>query len=476
VVKVPTSAPAAREMTTTTSSSGGSTAAAAKRPLRAWPRPVVESRGDYAADAFLETHIGGPLYALQADLPSLPVPNVEDTLGRFLPTALPLAEADAEAEALAEACRTFPAQAERLQRRLRERRDEARSGGTSWLQRWWNTMGYLQVRDPVVINVSYFFQLDDDFTLPSPPSPMVDRGAGRSLGVMRGAAVLRAVGEYRRRVCSGSLPCEAVGQREPRTPLCSAAFKYMFHACRVPARGQDTYRMYDPSLHRHCVVASKGYFFAVDFVEGDGHPLPLRVLEERLQRCVDMASELQLAGTVPRLGLLTTGDRDSWADSRSRLLDAGGTLMKRAVEKLESGAFLLCLDDNEPLSLKQCGINYWHGGKESGHNRWFDKSMQFVCTKNGKVGFIGEHSMMDGMPALNTKYRDASSNNGGASTSTRSGDSNGVEHIFHDCMPTIEGNNVIQDDINQAGTCLQCRGFTGILRVATTHSKLFSLV
>ena len=254
-----------------------------------------------------------------------------------------------------------------------------------------------------------------------------------------------------------------IGRKDPKTPLCSAAFKYMFHACRIPARSQDAYRMYDPSRHRHCVVANKGYFFAVDFVDGDGDPLPFCILEERLQRCVDMAEEMQQSmrgtRTVPRIGLLTASDRDSWADVRGRLLDAGGEPMGRALERLESGAFLLCLDDNEPLSVRQCGINYWHGGAESGRNRWFDKSMQFVCTRNGKVGFIGEHSMMDGMPAVNlcahvvnTKYSECPSNNGGANSDHCSA-SGGVEHIFNDCIEALGGNAVVHNDVDQAGMC-----------------------
>jgi len=419
------------------------------RPLKPWPQPVVESHGDYRADAFLEKHIGGPLYEHQSTLPSLPVPTIEETLARFLPSALPLAESDAERERLIEACNVFPQQAAKLQERLQKRYEESKSQNTSWLQLWWNTWGYLQVRDPVVLNVSYFFQLADDGTLPAPSD-------GKSLGVMRGATILRAVGEYRKLVCSGSLPCEMIGRREPKTPLCSVAFKYMFNACRIPAREQDTYKMYDPSLHRHCIVANKGYFFAVDFVDENGEPLPFRIVEERLQRCVNMAEELQSMGTVPQFGLLTTSDRDSWADVRGRLLNVGREPMERALNKLESGAFLLCLDDNEPLSLQQCGVNYWHGGNDSGHNRWFDKSMQFVCTKNGKVGFVGEHSMMDGMPAVNlcahvvnTKYSKASSNNGGAISGHYSA-SGGVEHVFDDCIVALEGDNAVRNDVNRA--------------------------
>ena len=434
------------------------------RPIRPWPQPVVESHGDYRADALLlERHIGGPLYEHQSNLPPLPVPTIEETLDRFLSSALRLAESDAERERLLDACRVFPDQAAKLQTRLQSRYEESTSQNTSWLQLWWNTWGYLQVREPVVPHVSYFFQLADDGTLPSSHPANADDGTGKSLGVMRGATILRAVGEYRKKVCSGSLPCEMIGRREPRTPLCSAAFKYMFHACRIPARAQDTYKMYDPSRHRHCVVASKGYFFAVDFVDDGGDPLPFCILEERLQRCVDMAEEMQQSmggtGAVPRIGLLTASDRDSWADARGRLLDVGGEPMGRALERLESGAFLLCLDDNEPLSLRQCGINYWHGGAESGRNRWFDKSMQFVCTKNGKVGFVGEHSMMDGMPAVNLcahvvnmKYAECSSNNGGANSDHYSA-SDGVEHIFNDCIEALEGNTVVQHDVDQAGMC-----------------------
>jgi len=87
--------------------------------------------------------------------------------------------------------------------------------------------------------------------------------------------------------------------------------------------------------------------------------------------------------------------------------------MEKALEKLESGAILLCLDDEAPVSMRECGNVYWHGGKKSGENRWFDKSIQILCQSNGKVGFLGEHSMMDGMPAvglcshiLRSKYQD----------------------------------------------------------------------
>jgi len=333
---------------------------------------------------------------------------------------------------------------------------------TSWLQEWWNTEGYLRIRDPLVVNVSYFFHFSDDGTLSS--SSLVDAVENsKSLGVKRGAAILVATAEYRKLVCSGSLPHDSIGRREPNTPLCSVAFKYMFNACRIPWKGKDTYKMYDPSQHRHCIVSCRGQFFAVDFVDGDGDPLPLSMIENRLQRCVveaEMIGEGEVENSgVTNLGWLTSNDRDSWADARAELLRVGGEKMVAALEKLESGAMMLCLDNEEPISREQCANNFWTGGLSSGGNRWFDKSIQVMCSKNGKAGLIGEHSMMDGMPMIgyadyitNRKYTDVKK------TTTKhlpspSQTHDSVQNIFQDCISDINlGDSKIDNMIHQAKT------------------------
>jgi len=345
--------------------------------------------------------IGGALYSKQKMLPPLPIPSLEETATKFLATSLPLAKTEAEARSLIEAAKIFPSEAAELQKRLKNRKDSVKD--SSWLQHWWNTFGYLQIRDPNVVNISYFFQLDDDDTLPS-------EDCNKSLGVMRGAAVLHAIADYRKLVCSGSLQNESIRkEKKDQIPLCSTTFKYMFHGCRVPRRNQDTFHIYDPSLYKHCIVAYRGQFFSMDFVDDCNDPFPVVMLERGLEHCIKLARELE---NDTKLGVLTTSDRDSWADAREELLRVGGVQMEIALEKLESGAILLCLDDEAPVSMRQCANIYWHGGGKSGENRWHDKSIQILCQTNGKVGFLGEHSMSDGMPAvglcshiLRTKYQ-----------------------------------------------------------------------
>ena len=393
-------------------------------PFKPWQHPMIESDGDYRKEAYLEDHIGGPLYAHQSSLPRLPIPTLEETMHRFLPTALPLAKSEDEKASLQEACQQFPLQAAKLQERLQQRRDVDMSD-SSWLQLWWNTLGYLQVRDSVVLNVSYFFHFADDPTA--------------TTGVARGAAILFAAAEFRKRVCSGQFPAETVGKN--KTVLCSTPFKYMFHACRIPKRVQDSYRIYDPSRYSHAIVARQGHFFAVPMCDPiTGDPVALPDLQASLQQIVELAD----AGPPAlELGILTSNNRDAWADAREALLQAGGVAMEQALEKLESGSMLLCLDDEEPVSRRQCGELFLHGGVNSGYNRWFDKSIQIICTNNGKAGLLGEHSMMDGMPMValadhvsKTTYRAAAYRSAPPTTGAA------VENIFTPVQSSLETSNL----------------------------------
>ena len=321
-----------------------------------------------------------------------------------------------------------------------ERARDPTNANSSWLQLWWNQLGYLQVRDPVIINVSYFFHFADDPTL-AVSSSTNETASAADAQIQRGAAILTAVGHFRKQVCSGTLPAETVGKGDRSKTLCSAAYKYMFHGCRIPALTQDSYKIYDPALHHHAIVAVQGHFFTVDLCDPvTADPYSVYELEAALRECRERAASLvkeEGGPSPPQLGWLTSSHRDDWAQARATLLQQGGAAMERALERLESGAVLLNLDDDPAVSRAQCAEKMLHGGLTAGGNRWFDKSIQLIVARNGKAGLLGEHSMMDGMPVVSladritrTTYRDAcvqsSKSNGGASSSS----SCRVETIF----------------------------------------------
>jgi carnitine O-acetyltransferase len=256
----------------------------------------------------------------------------------------------------------------------------------------WNQLGYLQVRDSVVVNVSYFFHFKDD--------PTIITGSERA-NVKRAAALLYSTAEFRKGVCSGAMEPEVLGRQ--KIPLDSVAYKYMFNASRIPRRVQDTYRIYDPSRYAHAIVARKGNFFSINIVDKEtGNPLPLSVLEEQLEQCINMADNIP--SSRAKLGILTSTNRDTWADARETLLASGGDVMGKALEALESGAVVINLDDTNHTDIVKCSEMFLTGSKQSGDNRWFDKSIQLIVDNNGQAGCINEHSMMDGMPAV--KYVD----------------------------------------------------------------------
>jgi hypothetical protein len=105
--------------------------------IRPWKTEMIESHGDYRAEAHLEEHIGGPLYENQRNLPRLPIPSIQETIDRFLPTALPLARTEEEKHTLKAACKDFAEQAKALQERLIARQS-GEMKDSSWLQLWWN--------------------------------------------------------------------------------------------------------------------------------------------------------------------------------------------------------------------------------------------------------------------------------------------------------------------------------------------------
>jgi carnitine O-acetyltransferase len=362
--------------------------------FRPWPQSVVTSHGDYRDEAWLEKHIGGPLYEHQQSLPRLPIPEIHETMARLASTALPLAKTPEEATQLQRALEIFPQQAAHLQKRLLERKQEMDATDSSWLQLWWNTLGYLQVRDSSMINVSYFFHFADD------PHAHSD--------IQRGAALLQAAMRVRKQVASGQMPADCIGRPPKQTPLCSVAYKYMFHATRIPQLQQDTYELHDPSLHNHVVVSCRGQFYKLTVCDPQtGEPYSLATLEAGLEQIKQYAAtnthNNNTTGSM-ELGWLTSMNRDDWAKARQTLLNKGGSRMQEALTTLESGALLLCLDDQEaPVSRAEVAkLHLWGGGAtmEAGANRWFDKSVQLMVSQNAKAGFMGEHSMMDGMPCV----------------------------------------------------------------------------
>ncbi|KXN82235.1 Carnitine O-acetyltransferase, mitochondrial [Leucoagaricus sp. SymC.cos] len=69
---------------------------------------------------------------------------------------------------------------------------------------------------------------------------------------------------------------------------------------------------------------------------------------------------------------------------------------EECLRKIESAMIVVALDDTKPVTREDVSWGMWVG---DGRNRFYDKH-QIIVYDNGRSGFLGEHSCMDGTPTL----------------------------------------------------------------------------
>ncbi|KAL2872759.1 carnitine O-acetyltransferase CAT2 [Aspergillus lucknowensis] len=311
----------------------------------------------------------GNMLRFEDSLPRLPVPSLEETSRRYLKSVHAVVSKE-EYENTKKAVEEFVRPGgvgHTLQERLLARAADPKH--KNWLTEWWNHAAYLGYRDPVIPYVSYFYSFRDDRARRNP--------------VKRAAAITSAALEFKRQVDDGSIEPEYLR----KIPQAMSSYHYMFNTCRIPNDGADYPKKYSAQDNQHIVVVRKNQFFKVPLAV-NGRPLNVSELEKQFERIYQIAEK-----TAP-VGVLTVANRDHWTAARKKLLAADPS-NAAALEAIESSGFLVALDDASPVTLEERANQYWHG---DGHNRWFDKPLQFIINENGTAGFMGEHSMMDGSP------------------------------------------------------------------------------
>eukprot|EP00668_Euglena_longa_P016154 GGOE01020369.1.p1 GENE.GGOE01020369.1~~GGOE01020369.1.p1 ORF type:complete len:645 (+),score=219.42 GGOE01020369.1:190-1935(+) len=267
-----------------------------------------------------------------------------------------------------------------LQQRLLER--SKAFAGSSWLQEWWNHDIYLLGRTSLVIDYNFYFHLADDKHLPP-----FTANSGTAVQVLAAARLLRSILQFRDQLVAGTAPVEVMG----RAPQCCSQWKYLLNACRVPQKVKDEVHLYDPTKHNTLCVMRHNKVFTFPSHHADGRLLTTAEFAAQLDNVI------QMAGTTagPAVGILTSDERDPWAEARQQLV-ADGNL--ETLEALQSSILLLCLDDEVPIGNEAVGRLLLHGAPSTSNNRWFDKSVQLIVFRNGVSGVMGEHSLMDASP------------------------------------------------------------------------------
>lgn len=317
----------------------------------------------------------GDLFKYQAQLPHLPVPALADTCAKYIRSVEPYLSApqlESTKAIVAEFSRPG-GKGEELQARLQQ----FAGGKENWLAEFWDDYAYMSYRDPVVPYVSYFFSHKD-----------VHNAIGKNQ-LYKATLLAYYTTQFLLEVESEQLQPEVI----KGNPYCMNAFKFMFNNSRVPAAGSDITKSYPGADHRYFIVALNNNFYKVYHHSVTGEPLSKAEIYNQLVHLTTAINP-----RVPRgegVGALTSLNRDDYLAAYNHLVKS--PVNSESLETIFASSFVICLDDNYPVTIEEKSRNCWHG---DGQNRFFDKPLEFFISKNGNSGFLGEHSRMDATPTV----------------------------------------------------------------------------
>uniref|UniRef100_A0A3Q1CY03 Carnitine O-palmitoyltransferase 2, mitochondrial n=2 Tax=Amphiprion ocellaris TaxID=80972 RepID=A0A3Q1CY03_AMPOC len=341
-----------------------------------------------------------PSMHYQKSLPRLPVPKLEDTIRRYLAAQRPLLDD--------EQYRTTEKHAQDFQngvgKQLHEElvAQDKNNKHTSYISGPWFDM-YLSARDSVVLNFNPFMSFN-----PDPKTEYNDQ-------LVRATNMVSSAVRFMKTLRAGLLEPEVFHLNPAKSdtdsfknlirwvpsslswygaymvnafPLDMSQYFRLFNSTRIPKRGRD--ELFTDEKGRHLLVMRKGNMYVFDIVDRDGNLVKPAEIQSHLKYILSDSAE---APAFP-LGVLTSENRDVWAELRDKLIAAGNAEDLRVVD---SALFCLCLDEESMRDHIHISHNMLHG---DGCNRWYDKSFSIILTKDGQAAINFEHSWGDGVAVL----------------------------------------------------------------------------
>ncbi|CAF0973925.1 unnamed protein product [Rotaria sp. Silwood1] len=312
------------------------------------------------------------LFSCQNLLPSLPLPSLDETLQRYLRSVRPLYD-DAEYQRMEKLAEEFK---QTIGRKLQRYLWLKWLISTNYVSDWWEKFIYLRGRSPIMVN-SNFYGLDAIYIRPT------------TIQTARAANLTCAAFRYRTELDHENIKPLMI---QKFVPLCSSQYERQFNTVRIPGKEADKIIHYSDS--HHIAVYHKGRWYKV-FMFYKDHLLEPCELQLQLDEII--RDTTPPAYGEEHLAALTAGERPLWAEARETFFRSG--VNRYSLEAIEKAAFVLILDDEDfDIGTSMTGKldDYAHAilhGK--GYNRWFDKSFNFIVSKNAVFGFNVEHSWAD---------------------------------------------------------------------------------
>lgn len=313
-------------------------------------------------------------YSYQKSLPFLPVPQLNETVDKFITSISPLYDPDSED------FKKIEMQAQDFKKGLGPKLQRILVLKSWWAQNWvtdwWEKYVYLMGRTPIAINSNYYV-LDQSYWKPT------------NKQISRAASVVHQTLLVKRQIDREKMPPLVI---RGVIPLCMAQYERAFSTTRIPGEECDELKMFDSSVSKHIAVMRKGLYYKVDVYDKKGNILTPQTLEEIFQFIIEDADKHEATYNKgsKSLGALTATDRTTWAQARNQYFNSG--VNKDSLDVLESAIFHLILETRTCNTFSERGKFLLHG---DGKAIWFDKSLNLVIFNDAKLGINAEHSWGD---------------------------------------------------------------------------------
>lgn len=285
-------------------------------------------------------------YISQSTLPRLPIPTLEETMGRFGRVVWAVQNETERAETKRVVEEFLSTDGPELQSLLVEYDEEGQQSGTlgSYVEAFWSD-AYLAPDTSVVMNLNPFFLLED-----GPDAKLAKSQVGRAASLVFASAKMASV------LWREDLAPDVFKGR----PLCMDQFKALFGACRVPRAEKDCVEVVPDSQHIVVLAKNQFYYFTVLWPDGTV-AVTESDLKEILTAILNDAEKMDPEVALKQaLGVLTTQQRKEWAVIRDNLV-ASSPHNATAMEIVDSALFVLALDDYAPNDVHEGVANMLHG-------------------------------------------------------------------------------------------------------------------
>ena len=164
---------------------------------------------------------------------------------------------------------------------------------------------------------------------------------------------------------------------EQITRLCPTQFYNFFNSSRIPTLTMDILESFSNETYNHVIILHKNSFYKVCV------SLDYEYLISQIEMILKMECQNTL-NTNNFIGVLTTEERENWVDSRDYFLK----LSKENVDfikDINTSLMIISLEEHKSTQLTLHELSHLCLLSD-GNNRYFDKTVQYIIYKDGYAG------------------------------------------------------------------------------------------